>query len=497
LQAIYRTAEIRDIEQRWFAANPGVSLMERAGFAAAEYARDLLGDGYRALVVCGPGNNGGDGFVAARHLRSWGYRVTAVSFADPLKLPADAAEAYRKFIAGGGTLESSLPVDDRCDMVIDALFGIGLKRPVEGTLAVAIEQINALPAKVLALDIPSGLDSDTGVARGVAVRATHTLTFLALKPGLLTGDAKEYCGEVQVAPLGVQAASLLEPRARLLDQRSVASYLARRSANTNKANFGSVGIIGGASGMVGACVLAARAALKLGAGRVYAAPLGGIPAGYDPMQPELMWREPEALQSLDHLTSLVVGPGLGITREAQATLAEVLRSPLPLIIDADALNMLAQQEPLQAALAARGGAAILTPHPGEAARLLGVRGADVQTDRIGAALKLAERFACHVLLKGAGSICAEPDGSWFINPTGNPGMASAGMGDVLSGMLAALLGQGLDAGQALRLGVYLHGAAADQLVAEGIGPLGLTASDVVDRARLLLNQWIYGPNSPP
>lgn len=495
MQPIYRTAEIHDIEQRWLLANPGISLMERAGLAAAEHARDLLGDGYRVLVVCGPGNNGGDGLVAARHLREWGYPVAAVLLGDPGKLPADAAQAHSRFLAAGGALDRSFPEDDRYDLVIDALFGVGLKRPVEGKLAAAIERINSLPATVLALDIPSGLDSDTGVARNLAIRATQTLTFLALKPGLLTADAKQYCGAVTLASLGVDATSLVTPRGRLIAERNVATYLRPRDANTNKANFGSVGILGGASSMVGACILAARAAVKLGAGRVYAAALGGLALGYDPAQPEVMWREPEALRSLEQLTAMVIGPGLGTTTDAQAVVVQAIQSPLPLVVDADALNLLAQYKPLQTGLAKRPDPTLLTPHPGEAARLLEVCSTDVQADRVSATLKLSERFRCFVLLKGAGSICATPDGHWFINPTGNPGLASAGMGDVLSGMLGALLAQGLSAQEALLLGVYLHGAAADRLVNDGIGPLGLTASEVIDCARLLLNLWIYQAES--
>jgi hydroxyethylthiazole kinase-like uncharacterized protein yjeF len=495
VQPIYRTIQIRDIERQWFAAHPGVSLMERAGLAAAEQARDLLGDGYTVLVVCGPGNNGGDGLVAARELRHWGYRVTTVFLGERHKLPADAALAHADFLAAGGVLDKSIPQGGRWDLVIDALFGVGLTRPIQGAMAKIVGQVNALQTKVLALDIPSGLDSDTGTACGAVVRATQTLTFISLKPGLLTSDARDFCGEIRVASLAIDATLSLAPQGRLLDQQAVASYMHRRGANSHKGSFGSVAVIGGAGGMVGACVLAARAALKLGAGRVYAAPLGGIPTGYDPLQPELMWRKPQDLLRLEQLTAVVIGPGMGRAAEARVGLSEVLEGSLPLIIDADALNLLAEHEPLQAALAVRTGPTILTPHPGEAARLLGTSAAHVQGDRVAAATKLAVRFHCHVLLKGAGSICAAPDGRWFINPTGNPGMASAGMGDVLSGVIAALVGQGLAVEQALLLGVYLHGAAADALVAEGIGPVGLTASDVTDRSRSLLNEWLYAPSA--
>jgi NAD(P)H-hydrate repair Nnr-like enzyme with NAD(P)H-hydrate dehydratase domain len=311
--------------------------------------------------------------------------------------------------------------------------------------------------------------------------ATETLTFLALKPGLLTADAKQYCGAVEVASLGLDAASLVAPHGQLIAQSDVAAYLPRREANTSKGDFGSVGILGGAGGMVGACILAARAALKLGAGRVYAAALGGLAQGYDPAQPGYV-AQAEAAQPR---TAYRPGDrsGFGTTDAAVMSQAAVSSTSVAG----------AQLQPTRATHAAangthaRPGPTILTPHPGEAARLLEVRSADVQADRISAALKLSERFRCHVVLKGAGSICTTPDGNWFINPTGNPGMASAGMGDVLSGMLGALLAQGLSAEQALLLGVYLHGAAG-QLVGDWTVANGLS---VIDSARSLLNLWIY------
>ena len=241
--------------------------------------------------------------------------------------------------------------------------------------------------------------------------------------------------------------------------------------------------------MAGAAALAGRAALKLGAGLVFV----GSPARpeYDPQQPELMWRVPEALFSGTRLTALAAGPGMGQSPAARVLLGKVLTIELPLVLDADALNLISADEPLQVALAARRPAStILTPHPTEAARLAGSDTAAIQSDRVGAASRLAEQFHAIVVLKGAGSVIAAPDGRWWINPTGNPGMASGGMGDVLSGMLVALLAQGLAPQAATLLGVYLHGAAADALVQRGIGPVGLTASEVIDEARVLLNRWI-------
>ncbi|HVK54381.1 MAG TPA: NAD(P)H-hydrate dehydratase [Burkholderiales bacterium] len=487
---IYVTAEIRQIEQGFIAANPDVSLMERAGLAAAEKARDMLRDGFRVLVVCGPGNNGGDGLVVARHLRVWGYQVTTVLLGDAAKLPADAAKAYQQFVAADETIVPQIPNGRHWDLIVDSLLGIGLGRAVEGAFANAIEQINASHTPVLSIDIPSGLDSDTGNVRGIAINATETITFIGLKPGLLTADGKDHVGRLTVASLDINVEEFVEPHGRLLDQTTVTRYLPRRRWNSHKGSFGSVGIMGGAEGMQGAAALAGRAALKLGAGRVYVGTLAKSASGYDPIQPELMWRDAEALLSLDHLTTLVAGPGMGQSHEARALLVRLLEMQMPLTLDADALNLIAADEPLQVALATREHETILTPHPAEAARLLGSDTAMVQGNRIAAALELAERFQTMVALKGAGTICATPAGNWFINPTGNPGMASAGTGDVLSGIVGALLAQGLKAEEALTLGVYLHGAAADALVDGGIGPVGLAASEIIEEARRLLNLWM-------
>jgi len=267
---------------------------------------------------------------------------------------------------------------------------------------------------------------------------------------------------------------------------SVLLTLPRRRRDSNKGDFGNVGVLGAAAGMTGALLLAARATLHLGAGKVYAASL--TPAlVVDFMQPELM------LKSLDDffdspLNVLVVGPGLGQSDAARAVLVQALQHRATLVLDADALNLLAASAELKMALLQRSAPILLTPHPGEASRLLACDVPTVQHDRLQAALQLAQQYRAWVVLKGAGSICAAPDGSWRLNPTGNPGMSSAGMGDVLSGMLAALLAQRMTPFEALQLGVYLHGAAADTLVARGVGPVGLTASEVLLEARALLNR---------
>ncbi len=284
----------------------------------------------------------------------------------------------------------------------------------------------------------------------------------------------------------------MEASTHLLNQPFVTTPLKPRPADCHKGMLGSAGVLGGAASMVGAALLAGRAALKCGAGRVYVALLADDAPSVDLQQPELMLRLPAQLLELGQLSALVVGPGLGQSSAAIQCLQQALASDIPLVLDADALNLIAVHSALTDSLQHRTAASILTPHPAEAARLLGCDTDTVQRDRVGTALTLAQRFRSIVVLKGAGSICALTELDWFINPTGNPGLSSAGMGDVLSGMIAALIAQQLSPQQATLLGVYLHGAAADQLVQRGTGPIGLTASEVMDAAREVLNSWIYG-----
>ncbi len=488
---IYSTDDIRKIESAALASGAS-DLMERAGLAAAELARTLLPNGaIKILVLAGPGNNGGDAFVVARLLLSWWFKVDVVFFGDEKKLPVDAAQAHKKFLAAGGKTLSALPTTIDHNLMIDGIFGIGLSRDVLPEYTKILNIINNLNKIVLSLDIPSGIDADTGALRGAAIRATHTISFIAHKPGLLTLDGPDYVGQLHLADLQLEVKKLCAPQAHLLDQPSVAAFLKPRPRNTHKGTFGGVGVIGGAQGMAGATLLAARAALKMGAGKVFVGLLAEGATQLDATQPELMWRAPEALLQSDELTALAIGCGMGQSDFARILLKRALALPIPLVIDADALNLIAGDNSLSSAIKSRTVSTIITPHPAEAARLLNKSTADVQQNRVPSALELANQCNAFVVLKGSGSVCAMPDGRWFINPTGNPGMASAGMGDVLSGMVAALLAQGLDAEQASLLSVYLHGAAADACVKNGVGPVGLTASEVTDSARRLLNAWIY------
>lgn len=495
---VYLTADIRRIEQLAAAASEPPALMERAGLAAAELAREIAGEqGRRILVVAGPGNNGGDAFVIARHLRQWWFDVTVVYCGDESRLSADALAALRAWRDAGGSMRTDIP-HARWDLAVDGLFGIGLQRDVDGRYAELIDRLNAGGAPVVAVDVPSGLDSDTGRVLGRAVQAAHTLTFIGLKPGLLTLDGPDHCGKLHLATLGLDAAAMVSPKATITGPGLLDAALPPRRLNTHKGSYGSVAIVGGARGMVGAALLAGRAALKLGSGRVYLGLLGDDAPAVDAGQPELMVRTTDELPAPEQLDCIAVGPGLSRSQTAAAVLERFVRCAAALVLDADALNLLGENEALHGAVSARKAATVLTPHPAEAARLLACSTAEVQRDRVAAALSLARAYQAGVVLKGAGSICAWPDGTWAVNVSGNPGMASAGMGDVLTGLIAALLAQKvaarsalldqhMAAKSALLTAVYLHGAAADALVTQGSGPVGLAAGELIDAARSLIN----------
>lgn len=489
---LYRSPALRRIE----AASTDLPLMERAGAAAAEWASELAVDrNFPVLVLAGPGNNGGDALEAARLLRERFFDVRLVLAGDPERLPADAQAARQRFLAGGGAALPGIPDVPRWGLVIDGLFGIGLTRPPADAFAELIAAANALAARdhcpLLALDCPSGLDADTGHAPGAVVAATHTLTFIAPKPGLFTAHGPDHCGALRIAPLALVPEALEPGDGRLVGRDLFAEWLRPRRADSHKGSYGSAGVIGGAHSMLGAVFLAGRAALKLGSGRVYAGLLDPHAPGIDPVQPELMLRRPEGVLDAG-LTALACGPGLGNSLQATELLERALGLEIPLVLDADALNLVSYEANLQAALCGRRAPTLLTPHPAEAARLLDLDTATVQADRIGAATELARRYRSLVAVKGCGSVVALPDGDWWINTTGNPGLASAGSGDVLTGILLALLSQGWPAAPALLAAVHLHGAAADALVAEGIGPIGIAAGELIDTARRLLNRWVHG-----
>lgn len=489
---LYQTADLRRIE----AAASDQPLMQRAGAAAAELsARLSKNNGLPVLVLAGPGNNGGDAFEAARLLRAHFFKVVTIFLGDPEQLPKDAAQAFARFTASGGQFLRAIPEGVRWGLIIDGLFGIGLTREIAAPYSALIRQANVLAERdhcpLLALDCPSGLDADNGSCHGETIRATQTITFIAGKPGLFTADGPDFCGEVSVAALALDAEAMQAPSGRLLDRTIFSGHLQPRRRNSHKGSFGNTGILGGAPGMTGAALLAARAALRLGSGRVYVGLLDPHAPALDPQQPELMLRYPDSLANLE-LSALACGPGLGQSADARSLLHAAIGRDIPLILDADALNLIASEGELSMALATRSADTVLTPHPAEAARLLDCSVVTIQADRVAAAQELASHFNAIVALKGCGTIIASPDGNWLLNTSGNPGLASAGTGDVLTGMIAALSAQGWPASMATAAAVNLHGAAADQQVAQGTGPIGLTAGELIDGARRCLNAWCAG-----
>ena len=493
---IYRVDEIRRIEAAFLdSAEP--PLMERAGEAAAELAAELIGKDRRAiLVVCGPGNNGGDALVLARLLRAAGRAVCVVLAGDAGRLPADAAKAHAAWLDAGGGCERTSSVSNRR---LEPGGGRALRhRPAatarrsSGHLDRASQQPRCAPPGAGHSKWPRGRFRRV---LGCAFDATHTITFIALKPGLLTLDGPDHCGRIHLAPIGIDAEASLPANAHEITPAIFSSCLARRRRNSHKGSYGDVVVIGGDKGMTGAALLAGRAALHLGAGRVFVCLLAGEAMQVDPIQPELMLRSADEALCLGGIA--VAGPGLGRSPQAHSLLAALLESAPALLLDADALNLVAARPALAQSLRARQVPAIITPHPAEAARLLGADTARVQADRVAAGKALAARFNCIALLKGCGSIVASPDGRWWINRSGHPGMASAGMGDVLSGITGALLAQHWPGDLALIGATHLHGRAAEQLTVEGIGPVGLLAGELPGAARRVLNAWLAGDEPAP
>ncbi len=492
MTALYTTAEIRAIEQSATEALPPHTLMARAGLAAAQHALELLPDDKHSasvLVLAGPGNNGGDALEVAAHLANAGVRVTVLSYAHAEKSPEDAKWALARAQRSPARFkEASVVGSTGWSLVIDGLFGIGLSKPITGELKPLVEAVNRMKCPVLALDTPSGLDADTGSLvgeDGVAIRASHTITFIAGKPGLYTKQGRDHAGEVSIAPLDIESSHYPAPHCWLNEVAQFSHSLIQRPHDSHKGSYGVVAIVGGARGMAGAVVLAGRAALQSGAGRVYAVFLEDAPA-YDQAQPELMCRNAHDF----NLNSAVpvTGPGLGQSRSAHDLLAQTLSVRQPVVLDADALNLIAAEPGLQHRAKHRRNATLMTPHPLEAARLLGTSSQQVQANRLDAARQLAREFNATVILKGSGSVIAEPKGNAYINPTGNPALSTAGSGDVLAGVCGALLAQGWPVRDAALAATWVHGKAADELVSRGTGPIGLTAGELIPAVRTLLNR---------
>jgi hydroxyethylthiazole kinase-like uncharacterized protein yjeF len=428
---------------------PPHALMERAGRAVARLAMAVAPHAQTVWIACGPGNNGGDGFEAALHLQQAGRTVHLTLDGIGSQLPPDAGRALQKAEQAGLRIGAAPP--GAWDLCIDALLGLGGRRPLDGALAQTAARIADGPGRVLAVDVPSGLDADTGAGR--AVRAHHTLALLTLKPGLFTAGGRDVAGEVWLDTLGVEADG---PDAWLAGPPPARA----RAHASHKGHWGDVAVVGGAPGMLGAAVLAAQAALHAGAGRVLLAPLQPLHTGLVPGWPELMVRPPQALEA----ERMAVACGCGGGDAVAAVLPGLLARAAALVLDADALNAVAADAALAALLrdrAAAGRPTVLTPHPLEAARLLGTGTDTVQSDRLTAARGLVDRFGCTVLLKGSGSVVAAPGRLPHVNPTGNARLATAGTGDVLAGLVAARLAAGEEGFTAACAAAWLHGSVAD------------------------------------
>ena len=438
--------------------------MHKAGLALAHFALAIAPHAARIWVVCGPGNNGKDGLIAAMHLKQWGKEpvLTQVGTEDAASAQVRASLQY----ARQAQLTVSGKAPENYDLCIDALFGTGLSRPLDAHCTALVAQMNASLAPVIAVDVPSGLNSDTGAGGAAYVKAHYTLSLLTLKPGLFTADGRDACGEIWFNALDIarpeQACAELNPT----------PVLAARAHNTHKGSFGSVAIVGGAAGMSGAALLAARAALHAGAGRVYLAPLDAHLPRCDILEPGLMFRQPA---DLDYSTLTVVA-GCGGSTQITDYLESIICNAAQLVLDADALNALAQSPTLQHHLKERKAhTSVLTPHPLEAARLLQVKTATIQNNRLQAAQTLAEKFACTIVLKGSGTVIAAPNTLPRINITGNPQLASAGSGDVLAGVVGARLAQNCPSFTAACAAVFQHGQIADDWPSTS----GMTAQDIV------------------
>ena len=492
---LYTVAQIRAIEQSAIDELPAGTLMQRAGKAVAAAAIALLPKDQsdsRVLVAVGPGNNGGDALVAALELAMHDVTICIVMPVAPGELSSDAKTALDN--ANSKLVPfielSNLLNDQQWDLAIDGLFGIGLTRPVQGDFRTLVEYLNQLSCPVLAIDVPSGLDADHGTVvglNGIAVKASTTISFIANKPGLHTLHGRDHAGNVLVDDLAIERSLFNEPIAKLNRPVLFTSALHPRLHASHKGQHGDLYVMGGASGMTGAVLLAARAGAMTGAGRVFAGFIDTAPP-FDPVHLELMCRSAPSL--FPTRGAIVVGPGMGMSKEAHDLLSRMLSIDLALVIDADALNLLAIEPGLQHRLIHRRAATLLTPHPLEAARLLEISVEQIQHDRLGAAKKLATKFQSVVILKGSGTVIADPTEQVVINTTGNPALATAGTGDVLAGLCGSLLAQNWPLWEAALAAVWIHGDAADSMVADSLGPIGITATELLPYIRKSLNQLL-------
>ena len=485
--ALYRAEQVRALDR--YAIDsceiPGLTLMQRAGDAAFAVLRARWPEVRAITVVCGRGNNGGDGYVIARLAHQAGFKVSVRSIGDPGELSGDALAAAQAMLAEG--LEA-IPSDGSDlapnDMIVDAILGTGLDREVSGTLRNVIEAINRADVPVLGVDIPSGLHADTGQILGAATRADATVSFIGLKQGLFTAAGPSQCGAVYFSDLGVpsEVYQAVQPSAERIDYESLCTSLGPRDRSSHKGHFGHVLVIGGDHGYAGAARMAAHAAARVGAGLVSLATRTAHAASVCSSIPEVMCHGVEGPDALglpiSQASVIAIGPGLGRSPWAVGLLAKALEARIPMVVDADALNLLAIE-------AHRRDNWILTPHPGEAARLLARTNSEIQAARFESAEQIQQRYGGVCVLKGAGTIVTDGASRPAVCNGGNPGMATGGMGDVLTGVIAGLVAQGMALADSAKLGVAIHAKAGD--LAAGDGERGLMATDLMPWIRRLAN----------
>lgn len=469
---------LRALEEKYNRLLGPSVLMDRAGKAAADYIAGLIEAPVQVTVLCGPGNNGGDGYVCAKALKEKGYSVICVAVGGVEPKTAEARAARDAWVAEGGMIFEDPYATPKAAVVVDAIFGVGMDKPLKDDYLDAAMWFNERQAIHVSIDIPSGLNCETGtwVGNRAGCRAQHTVTFLAGKPGLLTGDGPDACGHIHVDNLGISiplsTVSMIEP----VDFRHI---LEPRKLNTSKHDFGRVGVIGGARGTVGAALMAARAALRLGAGAVFVE-LIDSDMTVDPVRPELMFRDEIDLNTMD---AIVIGPGLGFSEKAKQRLMQAIDSDKPLVVDADALTWAAKDDEVYSALSTRPYRTVVTPHEGEASRLLRVTEKEMAADRINRSLDLSLVMGSLAVVKGCGTIVVQKSSRCWVSPVGTAALSTPGSGDVLSGMIAAFMAQRFDHVAATIAAVYLHGAAS-----EGCD-IGMTADEIAPRAVELVRKW--------
>lgn len=489
---LYSVQQSRELDQLAIKGNandagiPSYTLMQRAANAVADFYQLQFPQVHSLLILTGAGNNAGDGYLIAKLAIEQGCDVSVFSLINPNRLKDDAEQAYLDWLDAGGNFAEDLnDALHNADLIIDAMLGTGLQRDLEGEWFDVVESVNELDTPVIAVDIPSGLNADTGAVMGNAIIADYSVCFISLKKGLFTGQARNHCGEIIFNDLLVPAFiySEINEEAHLLSDEELSSQIQVRTACTHKGETGHLLIVGGNCGMCGAVILAAQAALRSGVGRVSVVTRPEHVTAVLSAQPEVMVYGvdepviPDAL--LQNVNVIAVGPGLGRDEWGRSLFEQVLYQEHYKLLDADALCHLPEH-------AADLSDAVITPHPGEAAKLLGIDVLNEEQNRFQSIEQLYEEYNAVVVLKGAGTLIYDGQGPVDICPFGNPGMATAGMGDILSGVIAALMAQGYEKGEAARMGVCLHSQAADAAVADS-GQIGLVASDLLPYLRQCIN----------